>query len=141
MKPTFIHRPPMPHKPRSHPETVRLEVNGVLDLHHFKPREVPELVREYLHECKRLGIDEVRIIHGKGKGVLRGIVQEILAADPGVRGFGPAHDGSGWGVTIAYLSADSAKRQTPSKPAEQAAAATTKRRWWRKLFTSSNRSS
>ena len=131
--------PLMPHKPQSPPEVVHLEVDGVLDLHHFKPPEVPGLVREYLHECKRLGIDEVRIIHGKGKGVLRAIVQDILTADPEVRSFGPAQDGSGWGVTIAYLGTDSAKRQAPSKPATQEATTTDKRPWWRKLFASSNK--
>lgn len=89
------------HPPRS--DVVRLDVDGVLDLHHFRPREVPDLVRDYLAECKRHGIHEVRIIHGKGKGVLRAIVQDILANHPDVRGFGPAHDGSGWGVTVAWL--------------------------------------
>lgn len=129
----------MPRTPRSPPDVVRLEVDGVLDLHHFKPREVPELVREYLHECKRLGIDEVRIIHGKGKGVLRGIVQDILAADPGVRSFGPAHDGSGWGVTIAYLGAGGTKRQATPKPAKQETTATDTRPWWRSLFSKSGK--
>lgn len=110
------------HKPSSG-NVVRLEVDGILDLHHFRPREVPDLVRDYLAECKRLGINEVRIIHGKGKGVLRAIVQDILANHPDVSGFGPAHDGSGWGVTIAWL----------GKPPERGTVAEPRPRWRERL--------
>lgn len=99
-------------------KVVHLKVDGVLDLHHFKPREVPELVRDYLAECKRLRIAEVRIIHGKGKGVLRAIVQEILAADPQVESFGPALDGSGWGVTIARLRVKGQPADRGKKPGQ-----------------------
>lgn len=87
----------------------------MLDLHHFKPREVPDLVREYLHECRRRDIAEVRIVHGKGKGVLRAIVQDILAQDPHVLAYGPAMDRSGWGATVARLRTT---RTPPSHKAE-----------------------
>lgn len=80
-----------------------LEVNGMLDLHHFHPRDVPDLVQEYLRECRLRGIHEVRIIHGKGKGVLRDRVQSILAQHPDVISFGPARDRAGWGATVALL--------------------------------------
>lgn len=109
-----------------------MEIDGILDLHHFRPREVPDLVREYLRECKRHHIGEVRIIHGKGKGVLRAIVQDILAHDKDVVDFGPPHDGSGWGVTIARLripgghqSASHAEKQS-KKPDTQE----TPTGWW-----------
>ncbi len=88
---------------------VRMEITDTIDLHHFKPNEVPELVKEYLRECKRIDIREVRIIHGKGKGVLMKTVQRILAEDPDVLAFGPASDRSGWGVTIARIRTNSMK--------------------------------
>ncbi|WP_083699807.1 Smr/MutS family protein [Acidihalobacter ferrooxydans] len=97
---------------------VRLEITDTLDLHHFKPSEVPDLVREYLRECDRLGISEIRIIHGKGKGVLRKIVQDILAADPRVIAYGSANDRSGWGATDARLkiSAQPESKQASEPP-------------------------
>ena len=49
-------------------EAVPLEMDGVLDLHMFPPREVKELVPDWLDECVKAGLDEVRIIHGKGYG-------------------------------------------------------------------------
>ena len=86
-----------------------LEIDGILDLHHFRPREVPDLIQEYLRECRLRNIGEVRIIHGKGKGVLRALVQDILSQHPDVIEFGPAQDRSGWGATVARLRV----RQTP----------------------------
>ena len=53
------------------PQPVSVPIDGTLDLHTFHPSEVADLVPEYLDECLRRGIDHVRIIHGKGKGVLR----------------------------------------------------------------------
>jgi hypothetical protein len=52
-------------------EPIQLPIDGVLDLHTFKPREVKELVLSYLAECQQKGIFQVRIIHGKGIGNLR----------------------------------------------------------------------
>jgi dsDNA-specific endonuclease/ATPase MutS2 len=86
------------------PEPVELPINGVLDLHTFRPADVNDLVPTYLGECRRGGILQVRIIHGKGIGVLRETVHAILRRTPGVMGFclAPANAG-GWGATIVEL--------------------------------------
>lgn len=131
----YTGRNPQPHGARmsdSRHRPVHMTVDGVLDLHHFRPREIPDLVREYLRECKRLGIDEVRIVHGKGKGVLRAIVQDILAHDKDVVAFGPAHDGSGWGATIARLRTPGTTA-TPQQSATQRPSGADHKGWWRRL--------
>jgi DNA-nicking Smr family endonuclease len=55
-----------------------LPIDGVLDLHAFKPADVAELVQDYLDECARRGITAIRIIHGKGKGTLQRTVHAVL---------------------------------------------------------------
>ena len=57
---------------------IELPIDGELDLHLFHPRDVKDLVPDYLDECKQRGITEVRIIHGKGTGALRETVHAIL---------------------------------------------------------------
>ncbi len=76
-----------------------LSLDGILDLHQFHPAEVDDLVREYLRACRQAGVLQLRIIHGKGKGVLRRRVQQILAEEPAVRSYGLAQDRSSWGAT------------------------------------------
>lgn len=61
---------------------IRIPIDGVLDLHTFRPKDVKDLVPEYLEECQRRGIYHVRIIHGKGTGALRRIVQSLLEKNP-----------------------------------------------------------
>jgi dsDNA-specific endonuclease/ATPase MutS2 len=88
----------------SEPEPVELPIDGTLDLHTFSPREVKDLVPEYLAACREKGILEVRIIHGKGTGALRETVHAILSRSPGVVSFYLATGGvGGWGATIAVL--------------------------------------
>jgi len=85
-------------------EPVEIPVNGVLDLHTFLPREVKELVPDYLKACREKGIYSVRIIHGKGTGTLRKIVQSILSRLPEVESFHTAESsGGGWGATSVVL--------------------------------------
>ncbi len=84
-------------------DTVRLGPADTLDLHTFLPRDVQSVVREFLDAAAREGFVQVRIIHGKGIGVQRGIVRSILERHPGVISFSDAQDGSGWGATIAIL--------------------------------------
>jgi DNA-nicking Smr family endonuclease len=80
------------------------DVEDAIDLHGFLPRDIPSVVEEYLEVAAARGLREVRLIHGRGKGVQRARVQEILAAHPLVERYAnaPAHRG-GWGATIAWL--------------------------------------
>jgi len=84
-------------------EPVRLPVDGVLDLHTFNPKDVPSVVREYLGACLEKDIHEVRIVHGKGKGVLCRTVHSLLEKDPRVLRFGLDTGPSGWGATLVSL--------------------------------------
>jgi len=87
-------------------DVYRLPVDGVLDLHTFSPKEVRDLVPEYIGECVRLGLTEIRIIHGKGTGTLKAVVHGILKKDPRVISFKDAGlDAGGWGATVVKLTA------------------------------------
>jgi DNA-nicking Smr family endonuclease len=85
------------------PEPVKIPIDGILDLHTFAPEEVSSLVEEYLRACLKEGIHDVRIIHGKGKGVLRRIVHARLEKDPHVLDFRLDAGPSGWGATLVRL--------------------------------------
>ncbi len=85
-------------------EPVKQPIDGVLDLHTFNPNDVKDLVPEYLAECRKRGILQVRIIHGKGTGVLKRTVQSILDKLPYVESFRTAEEeAGGWGATIIIL--------------------------------------
>jgi DNA-nicking Smr family endonuclease len=84
-------------------EVQEYPINGMLDLHAFKPNEINSLIPEYITECIKRNIVEIRIIHGKGKGVLRRGVHAILERDPRVISFEMAKDRSSWGATIVHL--------------------------------------
>ncbi len=85
-------------------EPVEIPIDGVLDLHTFNPREIKDLVPEYIEECLRRGITELRIIHGKGTGTLKGIVHGLLRKDPRVASFEDADiTAGGWGATLVRL--------------------------------------
>jgi DNA-nicking Smr family endonuclease len=85
-------------------EPIQLPIDGVLDLHTFKPSEVKDLVLDYMAACQEKGIYQVRIIHGKGIGALRRTVHAILARHPEVTSFTLDHPQlGGWGATLVYL--------------------------------------
>jgi len=84
---------------------VEIPIDGVLDLHTFHPGDVKDLLPDYLHECRMKGILEVRIIHGKGTGMMRETVHAILKRMPEVISFRLADETAGsWGVTLLMLS-------------------------------------
>jgi DNA-nicking Smr family endonuclease len=85
-------------------EPLEMPIDGVLDLHTFKPSEVKDLVPAYLEACLERGIRQVRIIHGKGMGNLRRSVHAILGRRPEVVSFSLDHpEYGGWGATIVHL--------------------------------------
>jgi DNA-nicking Smr family endonuclease len=82
---------------------VHIPIDGVLDLHTFNPKEVAAVVDEYLGACLDKDIYEVRIIHGKGKGLLRRTVHALLENHPRVLEFKLDTGPSSWGATIVHL--------------------------------------
>ena len=86
------------------PEPIRIPITDVFDLHTVPPRDVKEVVEEYLAEAHRLGFKALRIIHGKGIGVQREMVRSVLSRTEFVAGYRDAPDeAGGWGATIVTL--------------------------------------
>jgi hypothetical protein len=86
------------------PAAAEIAIDGELDLHNFSPKEVAPLVREYLEVCHARGIRDLRIVHGKGKGVLRRTVHSLLDGHPLVESHRLGGHGEGsWGATIVRL--------------------------------------
>ncbi len=85
-------------------EPVEIPIDGVLDLHHFHPRDVRTLVPDYLDACQEEGILDVRLIHGKGTGTLRRSVHALLERHPAVESYRLGRQGEGaWGATVVRL--------------------------------------
>ena len=87
-------------------EPVRIPVEHELDLHAFAPRDIASVVSAYVEAAAAAGLREIRLVHGRGRGVQRGIVQSTLERHAGVVEFWDDHD-SHLGATIARLRADS----------------------------------
>ncbi len=84
------------------PDPVRLPIEPVIDLHAFAPRDVKSVVEEYVTAAWEAGLREVRLIHGRGRGVQRGIVQAALERHPLVAEFWDATE-THLGATVARL--------------------------------------
>ena len=85
-------------------QPVRIPITDVLDLHSVSARDVKGVVEEYLVEARRLGLRALRIIHGRGIGVQRQIVRDILAQTDFVESYSDAPmEAGGWGATIITL--------------------------------------
>jgi len=83
---------------------VPYPIDGTLDLHTFQPREIKDLVPEYIKVCREENILQIRIIHGKGKGNLRRTVHAILDRHPCViQYWHEGGSGGSWGATVVQL--------------------------------------
>ena len=81
---------------------MRIPIEGVLDLHTFNPSDIKSVVEEYVTAAWERGLREVRLIHGRGRGIQRGIVQQVLERHPLVVEFWDAPE-SHLGATVARL--------------------------------------
>ena len=85
-------------------DPVEFPIEDVLDLHTFRPKEVPDLLHDYFSACIEADIFSVRIIHGKGHGILKKRVQGLLKKNPMVESFRNAPpEAGGWGATLVEL--------------------------------------
>jgi len=88
---------------------IRIPIEAEIDLHSFAPRDVTSVVEEYVRAAAAAGLREVRIVHGRGRGIQRGMVQAALDRHPDVEAF--------WDDTSAHLGATFARlvhREPPS---------------------------
>src|SRR3972149_2335141 len=94
---------------------VELPLEDTLDLHSFAPRDIPDVVEEYLKAARAAGFAEVRLIHGRGQGVQRGRIHALLARPQrrvGADGAPPARGGGGATVAVP----EPAKGEGPESP-------------------------
>ncbi len=82
--------------------THRVPIEDSIDLHAFAPHDVKSVVEEYVSAAHEAGLREIRLIHGRGKGIQRGIVQQALERHPLVEEFWDAAE-SHLGATCARL--------------------------------------
>ncbi len=89
-------------------DPARVPIGHELDLHAFAPRDVASVVEEYVEAAAAAGLTEVRIVHGRGRGVQRGLVQDALERHPRVVEF--------WDDAESHLGATIARLAAPSSP-------------------------
>ena len=81
---------------------LRIPIEDSLDLHAFLPADIPSVVDEYVRAAHAAGLREIRLIHGRGTGVQRAIVQQVLEGHPLVGQFSDVVE-SHLGATVAVL--------------------------------------
>jgi dsDNA-specific endonuclease/ATPase MutS2 len=85
-------------------EPIRIPITDVFDLHSVPPKDARAVVDEYLEEAHHLGLKALRIIHGRGIGVQREMVRQVLSSKDYVADFRDAPgEAGGWGATIVTL--------------------------------------
>ena len=85
-------------------DPIKIPISDTLDLHTFLPKDLPDLLVDYFAECRKAGIFSVRIIHGKGHGILKKRVQGLLKKNSLVDTFTDAPpEAGGWGATLVEL--------------------------------------
>jgi len=85
-------------------DTVVVAIEDSIDLHTFRPREIPAVVESYLEAAREAGFREVRLIHGRGTGFQRDRVRTVLTGHPDVESFYDAPpERGGWGATVVLL--------------------------------------
>jgi len=82
-------------------QPIRIPIERELDLHPFLPRDIASVVADYIDLAAAAGFEEVRLVHGRGRGVQRGIVQAALERHPRVVAF--------WDDPAAHLGATIAR--------------------------------
>jgi DNA-nicking Smr family endonuclease len=88
-------------------DPIEIPITDELDLHTFHPRDLPDLLVDYIEACRQKNIFAVRIIHGKGKGILKKRLQSLLKKHPLVASFKDAPpEAGGWGATLVELKQD-----------------------------------
>jgi len=84
---------------------ITLPIEPELDLHAFAPKDIPSVVHEFVSAAAAAGLREIRLIHGRGRGVQRGIVQAALDRHPLVAEF--------WDDAASHLGATCARLSAP----------------------------
>ncbi|NIP42046.1 MAG: Smr/MutS family protein [candidate division Zixibacteria bacterium] len=84
-------------------DAIEYPIDGILDLHNFSPKDVKDLVPDYIEACLEKEIYQLRIIHGKGTGALRSTVHSILAKNRHVETYRLDSGSSSWGATLVNL--------------------------------------
>ena len=95
-----------PHSPDMGDSRLMRQVSVPTEVHlrRMKVRDALDKLDRYLDDAAVMGMPWVRMIHGKGTGILKGAVMEFLSDHPQVSKHYPAapNEGSG-GATIAEL--------------------------------------
>lgn len=83
---------------------VVVPIEDAIDLHPFAPREIASVVESYLDAARDAGFEEVRLIHGRGRGVQRANLHRLLRDHPLVAAYRDAPpERGGLGATLVWL--------------------------------------